>query len=301
MTIDSAYIDLYSQLDTLHPNHESSKLRSNATFQTMPLAAKSRMSPPTMSKEFPRACLPRLDGFSEEHIPSIDGVTSIDKQVKADGNSLVGQATPNSPPPARSPTISDLRPVSPPERGGSRSGSISYSKRDGKKDGKSKWGLRRLGLARRDSVAQSADTSSISSSTLEKQRLEDISLTSLISGSKGHGRGINVFLSGNSTRALFWTPGIIQIWDVGTSPPTFTRSIFPENTCLMASVTKSFLAYITGPSDQKLTVRYIMKLRMKVTMTNVSGDSFELSTSHKQTHAWLNIICLPPSGAGAWR
>ena len=262
LTMDAVYNDLHSQIDTLHTIQEISTLSSgspgNVTPHTLPLAAKTRMSPPALSKEFPKANVRRADVLQAEHVGSIDGIAKIDEQVKVDGNSLVGPPTPTSPPPARSPTRPDSRPVSPPGKGTSRSGSISYSKRDGKKDGKSKWGFRRLGLARRDSVVQSADTSSISSSTLEQQKLEDISLKSLINASKGHARGINVSLAANSTRALFWTPGMIQIWDVGTSPPTFTRSISPENTCLMAAVTKSFLAYIAGPSDQKLTVGHSM-------------------------------------------
>lgn len=123
--------------------------------------------------------------------------------------------------------------------------------------GKSSW--RSKFGSRKDSFKASGDTSSLSSTTLESQRLDEISLKSLASAPKVSVRGksaknINVYLSQNSTFALFWTQASIHIWDVGTSPPTMVRAIATESTCLLAALTKVHLAYIIGTRDQKLTV-----------------------------------------------
>lgn len=273
----SSYIDCYSQAATLPPGEVSLKLRTtlpgNTEFQTATLPDRIRMSPRTISDQSPAQSSPRSDGLNAERVVSIDEITQTEQQRKADSKAALGSPILNSPLSLRSPARSDTIQTSPPGWQGSRSASLNFGKKESKKDGKSKWGFRRLGLARKDSVLQSADTSSISSSTLDQQKLEEIPLDGLLNASKsksqGRGKvGINVYLAPNSTRALFWTPNLIQIWDVGTSPPTFTRAISPENTCLMAAVTKSFLAYITGPRDQKLTVRYPIALRLASTATN---------------------------------
>ncbi|EER23138.1 hypothetical protein CPC735_045080 [Coccidioides posadasii C735 delta SOWgp] len=126
-------------------------------------------------------------------------------------------------------------------------------------DKKGKWMSKR----RKDPPASSVgDTSSLSSGTLERQKMEEISLKDLISLSKVHGRGkgsknINVYLSQNSTYALFWMQPSIHIWDVGMSPPTPVRAISTESSCLMAAVTKTYLAYVIGTRDQKLTLRIV--------------------------------------------
>jgi hypothetical protein len=123
--------------------------------------------------------------------------------------------------------------------------------------GKSKW--RSKFGSRKESSGPSGDTSSLSSATLESQRLDEISLRELTSASKKHSKGkgpksINVYLSQNSTYALFWTPFSIYIWDIGMSPPTLGRAIATESTCVLAAVTKVHLAYIIGTRDHKLTV-----------------------------------------------
>ena len=119
----------------------------------------------------------------------------------------------------------------------------------------------------------SGDTSSLSSSTLvESQRLEEISLKNLTSASKSSrsgksGKNISVHLSQNSTHALFWNQHSIHIMDVGNSPPNVIRAISTESTCVLAAVTKTHLAYIIGTRDQKLTVRkliYLNNLRLIV-------------------------------------
>lgn len=121
---------------------------------------------------------------------------------------------------------------------------------------KSKWF--KLNASKKESPGPAVDTTSLSSTTLESQRLEEISLDSLVVAPKKSSRktvkGINVNLSQNSTHALFWTQSTIHIWDIGTSPPSLKRSIATESTCVKAAVTKKFLAYIMGTRGQKLTV-----------------------------------------------
>ena len=122
---------------------------------------------------------------------------------------------------------------------------------------KSNW-RSKLGT-RKDSLKASGDTSSLSSTTLEAQRFDEISLKSLATASKTTARGksaknINVSLSHNSTYALFWTQTSIHMWDVETSPPIMVRAIATESTCLLAALTKVHLAYMIGTRDQKLTV-----------------------------------------------
>ncbi|WEW60398.1 hypothetical protein PRK78_005883 [Emydomyces testavorans] len=115
------------------------------------------------------------------------------------------------------------------------------------------------------SVPAAGDTSSVSTETLERQKLEEISLKDLITASKAHGRGkpkrIKVYLSQNSTYALFWTQPSLHIWDVGISPPALIRAISTESSCLMAAVTKTYLAYVIGTRDQKLTLRIMDLVR----------------------------------------
>lgn len=94
---------------------------------------------------------------------------------------------------------------------------------------------------------------------MENQRPEEICLKNLTSAAKSQGKGkvsklMNVCLSQNSTNALFWMPSTIQVWDVGVTPAAVTRIIPTEGSCLLAAVTKRYLAYIVGSKDQKLTV-----------------------------------------------
>ncbi|EGD86267.1 hypothetical protein H112_07198 [Trichophyton rubrum D6] len=108
----------------------------------------------------------------------------------------------------------------------------------------------------------SGDASSHSSGSMENQRPEEICLKNLTSAAKSQGKGkvsklMNVSLSQNSTNALFWMPSTIQVWDVGVTPAAVTRIIPTEGSCLLAAVTKRYLAYIVGSKDQKLTLRII--------------------------------------------
>ena len=125
--------------------------------------------------------------------------------------------------------------------------------------GRSRWKFS-FGSMRRAPPPVSGDTSSLSSGDAENQKLDEIALGGLTIGSKS-GRGkapktTNIALSQNSTLAIFWTHSALQIWDVGTSPPTMSKAITTESTCILAAVAKSHAAYIIGTRDQKLTVRH---------------------------------------------
>lgn len=123
---------------------------------------------------------------------------------------------------------------------------------------KSRW-RSKLSGSRKESFAPSVDTSSLSSTSLEAQRLDEISLKNLTSSQKVSSRGrggksISIFLSQNSTYALFWTQPLIHLWDIGTSPPSMKREFATDGNCVLAAVTKMHLAYMIGTRDQKLTV-----------------------------------------------
>lgn len=124
---------------------------------------------------------------------------------------------------------------------------------------KSRW-LSRFTPSKKEPLPSTGDTSSLSSTTLESQKLEEIPLKQLANAPKiaAKGKGnkiINVHLSQNSTYALFWTQAAIHMWDIGTSPPTIKRTISTDSVCLLAAVTKRYLTYVVGNRDQRLTVR----------------------------------------------
>lgn len=122
---------------------------------------------------------------------------------------------------------------------------------------KSRWRI--FGSTKKPSqpAATSGDSSSLSSGALESQKLEEIPLSSLVQGSKSRGRAaktIQTYLSQNSTLALFWSQFQLQIWDIGSSPPTVLRGISTDSTCILATVARTHAAYIIGTRDQRLTV-----------------------------------------------
>ena len=121
----------------------------------------------------------------------------------------------------------------------------------------SKWKLK-LGSSRKASTKSSGDSSSLSSTTLEAQRLEEISLKSLINTTQASVRGrnaksVNVAISQNSTYVLFWTQASINIWDVKSSSPLLGREVSMDSGCLLAAASKVHLAYMIGTRD-RLTV-----------------------------------------------
>lgn len=141
---------------------------------------------------------------------------------------------------------------------------VGHSHSDRKKSkGGSKWTSVFSGSRKESVPGQSVETTSLSSSTVEAQRLDEINLESLVrvprktSSKSKNAKAINISLSQNSTNALFWTQSLIQIWDVGTSPPAMTRVFPTEGSCYKASVTKMYLAYIIGTRDPKLTLRIV--------------------------------------------
>ena len=130
----------------------------------------------------------------------------------------------------------------------------------GRADKSSKW-KSRFGVARKDTkdLPDTRDTSSLSSATLESQKLEEIDLKVLVNRAKESTKGkfaqnINVALSQDSTYNLFWTHTSIQIWDVSTSPPSFKDSVSTEGFCVLAAITTKHLIYMIGDRDQRLTV-----------------------------------------------
>ncbi|ODH50361.1 hypothetical protein GX48_03476 [Paracoccidioides brasiliensis] len=151
--------------------------------------------------------------------------------------------------------------------------------------GKSGW--RKLGT-RKESIAASGDTSSLSSSLLESQKLDEIPLKSLANAMKSvkgrFAKNTNVYLSQNSTFALFWTQTTIHLWDVGTSPPTMKRAFSTDSTCLLAAVTKMYLAYVIGTRDNKLTLRII-------NLTDASAPVVEYRMS---STLWCKCITVCP-------
>ncbi|KAF7855442.1 hypothetical protein EAF04_010184 [Stromatinia cepivora] len=141
---------------------------------------------------------------------------------------------------------------------------IGHSHSDRKKSkGGSKWTSVFTGTRKESIPGQSVETTSLSSSTVEAQRLDEINLESLVrvprktSSKSKSAKAINISLSQNSTNALFWTQSLIQIWDVGASPPAMTRVFPTESSCYKAAVTKMYLAYIIGTRDPKLTLRIV--------------------------------------------
>jgi hypothetical protein len=106
-----------------------------------------------------------------------------------------------------------------------------------------------------------ADSSSLSSATLESQKLEEIDLKSLCRRGKHSAGGkfaqhVKVSLSQDSTYSLFWSQSSIQIWDVSTCPPSFKDTISTDGFCILAGVTGTHVAYMTGDRDRKQTVSF---------------------------------------------
>ncbi|KFA76983.1 hypothetical protein S40288_11011 [Stachybotrys chartarum IBT 40288] len=128
---------------------------------------------------------------------------------------------------------------------------------------KSRWKLS-LGTLKKPlpPPAASGDSSSLSSTSVENQKLEEIPLYSLMSGQKNSGRNksgrnIQVRLSQSSPLAIFWTQLSLQVYNIGASPPKLIRAIDTESTCILATVGKTHLAYMVGTRDQRLTLKIL--------------------------------------------
>ncbi|GIK07553.1 hypothetical protein Aspvir_003219 [Aspergillus viridinutans] len=122
---------------------------------------------------------------------------------------------------------------------------------------RSKW-KSRFSTAKKE-TRDHADSSSLSSATLESQKLEEIDLKSLCRRGKHSAGGklaqqVKVSLSQDSTYSLFWSQSSIQIWEVSTCPPTFKDTISTDGFCILAAVTGTHVAYMTGDRDRKQTL-----------------------------------------------
>jgi hypothetical protein len=151
--------------------------------------------------------------------------------------------------------------------------------------GMSKW-RSKLSGSKKESSRTSGESSSISSTTtLESQKVEEISLKTLTSGHKlpGKGKGaknVHVSLSQNSTYVLFWTQASINIWDIGASSPILGRAITGDSMIILAVVTRVHLAYIIGTRDQKLTVSTLPPSLMPLFFLADPGDPATNCESH---------------------
>ncbi|KAG9242259.1 hypothetical protein BJ878DRAFT_544435 [Calycina marina] len=158
---------------------------------------------------------------------------------------------------------------------------------------KSSWFTRSLTRSKRELAnKQSGDNSSLSSTSLESQRLDEISLKSLMTVPKSSSRGskcgknVNVNLSQNSQNAIFWTQLSIHILDIGLSPPTVVRAVSTESACVLAALTKEHLAYIVGTRDQKLTLRIV----------DLTKPSLPVVDHRMAASPWCKSISICPTG-----
>ncbi|KAH3019392.1 hypothetical protein KXW60_006137 [Aspergillus fumigatus] len=137
-----------------------------------------------------------------------------------------------------------------------------------------------------------ADTSSLSSATLETRKLEEIDLKNLCRRGKHSAGGkfaqnIKVNLSQDSTYSLFWSQSSIQIWDVSTCPPTFKDAITPDGFFILAAVTGTHVAYMTGDRDRKQTL-WIQSLERMTTRP---------VEYHVGPTPWCTSMTVSPSGS----
>ncbi|KAK2865120.1 hypothetical protein FQN49_003898 [Arthroderma sp. PD_2] len=249
------------------PSDPSSSLQPPQSPNLIPSPVTQGRSPITINNVSPISPEPRHafdDPFGQEHtLGSITEAVSPDVDTHrhhfthaSDQSTQNGSETYRKPP--LSAKISNIHrttsnhSISPP-----RPGTSSRSHLPGRK--LSRWPF---GSKREHRTATSGDASSHSSGSMENQRPEEICLKSLTSAAKSQGKGkglklMNVSLSHNSTNALFWMPSTIQVWDVGVSPAAVTRVIPTEGSCLLAAITKRYLAYMVGSKDQKLTLRIV--------------------------------------------
>ncbi|KAJ6781445.1 hypothetical protein PWT90_05204 [Aphanocladium album] len=116
-------------------------------------------------------------------------------------------------------------------------------------------------LHKRTLPTVSGETSSITSNHVDENPMEEIPLSGLFdSGLKTSAKtkavaNLHVALSQNSSYGLLWSPSMIHIWDLGTTPPNQVRTIPTESSCILAAIGRRYVAYVMGSRDQKLTLR----------------------------------------------
>ena len=221
-----------------HDPEPSSPSRSGPVFPRSTFPGRSSDIPqavisPHCPSFLQRLDAPQIESSSSDNLTSLDGAHSVETQRMALAQRTLNGAV-ESPLSAESP-YSELSPLSPNfvvTRGENQprieqlTSAVSFEPVPFRKTrtvslavqpekGKSGWTSKLTG-SRRSSFGDSGDTSSLSSTTLESQRLEEISLESLtnaaqISGREKSTKYINVYLSQNSTYALFWTQPSIHI------------------------------------------------------------------------------------------
>ncbi|RLL97662.1 hypothetical protein CFD26_104815 [Aspergillus turcosus] len=122
-----------------------------------------------------------------------------------------------------------------------------------------------------------ADASSLSSATLESQKLDEIDLKSLSRRGKHSGGG----------RFAQNIKSLIQIWDVSTCPPMMKDAISTDGFCIFAAVTGTHVAYMTGDRDRKQTL-WIKSL------DRVSAPPVEYRVGPSP---WCTSMTVSPSGS----
>lgn len=297
------------EIEPVSPQQIRSNFHGSSSEDRSRSVTYSLVTPGPNSPGFRQAHTPRTE-FSSDNLTSSDGATQMDSQKTPEppNTTILPKSTPSFFSPesigasqvyqnpyvdrstssvsvpvqvTRSRTVPTLSP--PPEKG------------------KMSW-RSKLTRSRKETYKASGDTSSLSSTTLESQRLEEISLKSLVTASKSTVRGknsknINVSLSQNSTHGIFWTQPSIHILDVGNSPPSIIRAISTESTCVLAAITKVHLAYIIGTRDQKLTVRVffiISFINLQILTMFESASNLEScptnSTSCRLPHVIITVV-----------
>ncbi|KAI9046854.1 hypothetical protein LZ554_008933 [Drepanopeziza brunnea f. sp. 'monogermtubi'] len=276
------------------PSHIQIPARSPDRTRSMPATFLISPSSPGLGR---RLDTPRTDFAPSEEMTSSDGATYFD--------------TPGiSPDPSQKPTAAPMDTISPLSPtftipGGSQprlqsNSTISFepealaksrtasSSALAEKSKSRSWRSKLTSSKKECSKATPGDNSSVSSTTLESQKLDEICLKNLTSSSKisrgKSGKNINVAISQNSCYVLFWTQASINIWDVSSSSPILGRAILTESNCVLAAVTKVYLAYIIGTRDQKLTLRIVNLIQPSVPMIEYRMPS----------SPWCHSICMDP-------
>lgn len=250
-----------SDADAISPQHQRSVFQGSSSEDRTRSLSQSLLTPASPGFR-PRLDTPKTE-FSSDNLTSSDSATYFDNHRPSDVFPHSSEV-PYSPDtvggrhgfPSRTERSTSSVAFKAVQVLGSKTVPLILPPPDNRKTG---W-ISRLSRSKKETFKPSADTSSLSSTTLESQRLEEVSLKSLTTVSKPARGGkpgrnmISVYLSQNSTHALFWTPPLILLMDIGASPPTTIRAVDTGSTCVLAAVTKIHLAYIIGTRDQKLTV-----------------------------------------------
>ncbi|OAA66293.1 WD40/YVTN repeat-like-containing domain protein [Cordyceps fumosorosea ARSEF 2679] len=134
----------------------------------------------------------------------------------------------------------------------------------------------------------SGESSSVSSNQVDEQPMEEIPLRGLVGmGLKSATKtkaiaNIHVALSTSSAYGLLWSQSMIHVWDLSTTPPSQTRTIPTDSTCILATVGRRYVAYVMGSREQKLTLRI-----MDLTQTMPTVTEYRVPSVH-----WCKSIAI---------